>query len=123
MRRKCNLELRLVPPCVSFSPNEYSNTTPCLPMGEKEGPADKQQKLTIFYDGQVVVSDATELQAKAIIHLASREMEEKIRTPLSLLEPPSLILQSQTGVSMKKSLQRFLEKRKNRAQAMSPYHH
>lgn len=63
------------------------------------------------------------IQARAIIHLASREMEEKTKTSSSFSEPQSPLLQSQTGVSMKKSLQRFLQKRKNRIQAISPYHH
>ncbi|XP_060181714.1 protein TIFY 5A [Lycium barbarum] len=122
MRRNCNLELRLVPPCVSFSPQDCS--TPYISMGSKGSPEEKQpQQLTIFYNGKVVVSDATELQARAIIHLASREMEEKTKTPSSVLEPPSPLLQSQTGISMKRSLQRFLQKRKNRIQATSPYHH
>lgn len=62
------------------------------------------------------------MQARAIIMLASREMED------SSFEPTSPLLQSHqlcspTGLSMKRSLQRFLQKRKNRVQAASPYHH
>lgn len=65
------------------------------------------------------------LQARAIILLASKEMDES-KTPTS---PPLMTLQSQlyspsggnTGLSMKKSLQRFLQKRKHRIQATSPY--
>ncbi|KAK4345261.1 hypothetical protein RND71_035437 [Anisodus tanguticus] len=122
MRRNCNLELRLVPPCVSFSPKD--RTTPYIFMGNKESIDEKQQQqLTIFYDGKVVVSDATELQARAIIHLAGREVEEKTKTPSSRSEPPSPLLRLQTGISMKRSLQGFLQKRKNRIQATSPYHH
>ncbi|XP_059275716.1 protein TIFY 5A-like [Lycium ferocissimum] len=111
MRKKCNLELRLVPPA-------------CVTMRDK-GSTDqeKQQQLTIFYDGKVVVSDATELQARAIIHLASREAKGNIKTPSSHSETPSPLLQSPTGLSMKRSLQKFLQKRKNRAEAISPYHH
>ncbi|XP_049372599.1 protein TIFY 5A-like [Solanum verrucosum] len=113
MRRKCNLELRLVPPAPYFDS-----------MGNKESIDEEkeQQKLTIFYDGKVVVSDATEVQAKAIIHLANREMKGNTKILSSLSEPPSPLLQSQTEVSMKKSLQRFLQKRKSRTQAISPYH-
>ncbi|KAH0644607.1 hypothetical protein KY284_032491 [Solanum tuberosum] len=53
MRRKCNLELRLVPPAPYFDS-----------MGNKESIDEEkeQQQLTIFYDGKVVVSDATEVQ-------------------------------------------------------------
>ncbi|KAK2965287.1 hypothetical protein RJ640_004156 [Escallonia rubra] len=70
--------------------------------------------------------DATELQARAIILLASQETEEKSKSPTGS-EPSSPLIQSPlyspTGLSMKRSLQRFLQKRKHRAQATSPYHH
>nr|XP_009603134.1 uncharacterized protein LOC104098170 [Nicotiana tomentosiformis]XP_016447114.1 PREDICTED: uncharacterized protein LOC107772143 [Nicotiana tabacum] len=63
MRRNCNLELRLVPPCVSaFSPKDCT-TIPYFSMRDNEGTEEKQQQqLTIFYNGKVVVFDATELQ-------------------------------------------------------------
>nr|AFL46174.1 jasmonate ZIM domain protein j [Nicotiana attenuata] len=131
MRKNCNLELRLMPPSFSFSPK--SCTTPYFSMNreDKENTEEKEpQQLTIFYNGKLVVSDATELQAKAIIYLASREMEKKIkiRSPISessspISEPSSPLLQSPASdISMKRSLQRFLQKRKNRIQATSPYH-
>ncbi|XP_070048267.1 protein TIFY 5A-like [Nicotiana tomentosiformis] len=124
MRRNCNLELRLVPPCVSaFSPKDCT-TIPYFSMRDNEGTEEKQQQqLTIFYNGKVVVFDATELQAKAIIYLASREMEENTKTSSPISEASSPLLQTQTGLSMKRSLQGFLQKRKNRIQATSPYHH
>ncbi|XP_055821960.1 protein TIFY 5A-like [Solanum dulcamara] len=113
MRRNCNLELSLMPP----SPNNFS-------MEDQELENKQSQQLTIFYNGKFVVSDVTELQAKAIIHLASREMEKKThKTPPPMSEPSSPLLQPQTGLFMKKSLQRFLQKRKNRIQTASPYHH
>ncbi|KAK6781942.1 hypothetical protein RDI58_019738 [Solanum bulbocastanum] len=78
------------------------------------------QQLIIFYNGKFVVSDATELQAKAIIYLASRGMKEKTN---KMSEPSSPLLQPQTGLFIKRSLQGFLQKRKNRVQATSPYYH
>ncbi|XP_055821961.1 protein TIFY 5A-like [Solanum dulcamara] len=114
MKRKCNLELRLVPPAPYFDSMENKES-----IDEEK----KHRELTIFYDGKVVVSHATELQAKAIIHLASRKMKENTKTPSPLSEPPSPLLQSQMEVSMKKSLQRFLQRRKNRTQVISPYYH
>ncbi|WMV41313.1 hypothetical protein MTR67_034698 [Solanum verrucosum] len=51
------------------------------------------------------------MQAKAIIYLASRGMEEKTN---KMSEPSSPSLQPQTGLFMKRSLRRFLQKRKNR---------
>ncbi|XP_055820102.1 protein TIFY 5A-like [Solanum dulcamara] len=127
MRRNCNLELRLMtPPSLStFSPENCKNT-PYFSMEDKESiEVEKQsQPLTIFYNGKLVVSDVTELQAKAIIYLASREMEEKTnKTPSPISELSSPLLQPQTGLFMKKSLQGFLQKRKNRIQTTSPYHH
>ncbi|MCD7466724.1 hypothetical protein HAX54_003718 [Datura stramonium] len=126
MRRNCNLELKLMPPSLSdFSPKNC--TTPCFSMEDKESTEleNKQlQQLTIFYNGKLVVSDVTELQAKAIIHLASRKMEKKTnKSPSPISGPPSPLLQPQTGLFMKRSLQRFLQKRKNRIQTTSPYYH
>ncbi|MCD9559339.1 hypothetical protein HAX54_017239 [Datura stramonium] len=118
MKRNCNLELRLVPPaCVSNSISQKDKES--IDEEKEHG----RQQLTIFYDGKVVVSDATELQARAIIHLASREMTDNTTTTIpspSVSEPSSPLL---TCPSTKRSLQRFLQKRKSRTQAISPYHH
>ncbi|KAG5589953.1 hypothetical protein H5410_040467 [Solanum commersonii] len=119
MRRNCNLELTLMPPSIldNFS---SKNCT----MEDQQLENKQSQQLTIFYNGKFVVSDATELQAhkiaKAIIYLASRGMKEKTN---KMSEPSSPLLQLQTGLFMKRSLQGFLQKRKNRVQATSPYHH
>ncbi|PHT40292.1 hypothetical protein CQW23_19146 [Capsicum baccatum] len=74
---------------------------------------------------ELLPSAADEILAKAraIIHLASKE-NKSIKTQSSLAqsslsELPSPLLQSPNRVSMKKSLQRFLQKRKSRAQAIS----
>lgn len=52
-------------------------------------------------------------------------MEERLKTPTgSDLSSPTLQTEQyspSTGLSMKRSLQRFLQKRKNRIQATSPY--
>ncbi|XP_049372598.1 protein TIFY 5A-like [Solanum verrucosum] len=106
MRRKCNLELTLSPSNFLMEDQQLEN--------------EQSQQLTIFYNGQFVVSHVTQLQAKAIIYRASREMEEKTN---KMSEPSSPLLQTQTGRFMNKSLQRFLQKRKNRIQTTSPYHH
>ncbi|XVF87148.1 hypothetical protein PTKIN_Ptkin18bG0095900 [Pterospermum kingtungense] len=122
MRRNCNLELRLLP---SSFPGERDH----MVEETNESPHNQLQQLTIFYNGKVCVCDVTELQARAILTLANREMDERIRTPTGS-EPASPALSTSqlysptpaAGLSMKKSLQRFLQKRKNRIQATSPYH-
>ncbi|RDX81886.1 Protein TIFY 5A [Mucuna pruriens] len=132
MRKNCNLELRLFPPSLSdlcpIMEAEVSESP------QQQDPHHQQQPqqhhpLTIFYDGKICVSDVTELQARSILMLANKEMEKRVMTPTGS-EPSSPILQSphnmyspSTGLSMKRSLQRFLQKRKNRVHETYPYHH
>ncbi|KAK7319131.1 hypothetical protein RJT34_03845 [Clitoria ternatea] len=126
--RKNNLELRLFP----TSP---SDLRPIMEAQVSESPQQQdhhhnQQHLpfTIFYDGKICVSDVTEYQARSILMFANKEMEERVRTPTGS-EPSSPILPPHynnlyspgTGLSMKRSLQSFLHKRKNRVQETSPY--
>ncbi|KAF9672535.1 hypothetical protein SADUNF_Sadunf11G0052300 [Salix dunnii] len=136
MKRNCNLELRLLTPADSdnqhrgyqplnrFMGNSRAEATNESRQSELE--QQEQKQLTIFYKGRVLVCDVEELQARAILLLASREMEAKSRSPVGP-EPSasSQILPSQlyspVGLPMKRSLQRFLKKRKHRIQATFPY--
>ncbi|XP_056171434.1 protein TIFY 5A-like isoform X2 [Syzygium oleosum] len=79
-----------------------------------------QQQLAIFYKGRVRPFDLTEFQARAIIWLASREVESKAGSSPPL-KKTQLWSPSSSGLSMKRSLQRFLQERRKRARAMSPY--
>ncbi|KAG4391197.1 hypothetical protein AAZX31_05G130300 [Glycine max] len=134
MRKNCKLELRLFPPSLSdlrpMMEAEVSDSP------QQQDPHHQQQQqlqhpLTIFYDGKICVSDVTELQARSILMLANKETERRVMTPTGSEPSSPILLQSphnnmyspSTGLSMKRSLQRFLQKRKNRVQETSPYHH
>ncbi|KAK4254547.1 hypothetical protein QN277_009916 [Acacia crassicarpa] len=139
MRRNCNLELRLFPPHDSSHNNHHhhpmvgegnnNNSEREMSAAEDEG---QQRKLTIFYDGKVCVSDVTHLQARWIMKEASKEMAEEEKNMMKLNRSLS---QSQrqmcspnnnnaSSLSMKRSLQRFLQKRKDRIlHSPHPYHH
>ncbi|XP_030476782.1 protein TIFY 5A-like [Syzygium oleosum] len=142
MKRSFDLELRLQP----YSVSDFLASSSSVSSAESaECSREEQRKLTVFYDGKVSASTVTELQAKAIILLANREMEERSSktptgsepsTPSLRSQPSTPSLRSQpstpspqaqvynsTGLSMKRSLQRFLQKRQHRIQATSPYHH
>nr|AVA18023.1 jasmonate ZIM domain-containing protein 8 [Euphorbia lathyris] len=122
-RNNSILELNLFP---------TSHSDLCHPPVEQDQTV---QQITIFYNGNVCVSDVTELQAKAILLLATREKEANRSTSPtgssssseqseSTLKPSSLSspICNPNGLSMKKSLQRFLQKRNHRMQSTFPYH-
>ncbi|MCL7048829.1 hypothetical protein MKW94_018889 [Papaver nudicaule] len=135
IRRNCNLELCLVPPCSSSSSaaaaiDTYSHHHQDRNSMTQGSDASPQQRLTIFFDGKVSVCDVTELQAREILNLARRDMTS-CSTPFSSEPSPAAtqaVVQSQlknpdlNGICMQRSLQRFLQKRKSRIQATSPYH-
>ncbi|XP_059651067.1 protein TIFY 5A-like [Cornus florida] len=85
-----------------------------------------ESQMTIFFNGRVCVCDVTELQARTIIWLARKEMDQKKSKTAGLdttnIPSPQSQIYSPPGLSMKKSLQRFLQRRKDRIQGRSsPY--
>nr|GEU80164.1 hypothetical protein [Tanacetum cinerariifolium] len=115
MRRNCNLTLRLVPPCLDdHHQREESPIDESMHRNQNQN-VNENQKLTIFYDGMVSVCHVTELQARAIIKVASGEIDEKwaSRTPCSQASSPLIVSPSpspSTGaLSMKRSLQRMTQ--------------
>ncbi|KAL8542022.1 hypothetical protein ACS0TY_003037 [Phlomoides rotata] len=71
---------------------------------------------------KIINGDATELQAIYILWVARREMEEEWKN----VNPESLQVQvhGNRGLSLKRSLQKFLQRRKDRRiQASMPYKH
>uniref|UniRef100_A0A1J3E1Q4 Protein TIFY n=1 Tax=Noccaea caerulescens TaxID=107243 RepID=A0A1J3E1Q4_NOCCA len=125
MQKDCDLELRLFPTS-SYDSDSDTSVVESRSSGNSQ-PKEESHRITIFYNGQMCVSsDVTHLQAKSIIWIASREIEERSFSNGS--DPPnrSTRFHHQLPIpkaSMRKSLQSFLEKRKNRIQAYSkPYH-
>ncbi|KAG9439340.1 hypothetical protein H6P81_019505 [Aristolochia fimbriata] len=151
MGRCFNLDLRLLPatdsagtaPAVSdedaSSPSSQELCTSRSEVITRAAAESSQQQITIFYNGRVCVCDVTEIQARAILCMAKRETEERLGTlgthvtkcssssepqpPLAPATSPCARPRPRAGLSMKKSLERFLEKRKVRIQATSscPY--
>ncbi|RRT52768.1 hypothetical protein B296_00037721 [Ensete ventricosum] len=91
----------------------------------------RRQQITLLYDGRICACDVTEIQARAIIAMAKREMDGHMkkttqahRQPMESSSPrPVERLLINPELSMKRSLQRFLQKRKSRLDALSPYGH
>ncbi|XP_057420071.1 protein TIFY 5A-like [Lotus japonicus] len=134
MRRNLNLELQLFPP--SHSDLRPINDEEEARESQQQDHSHQQQQqhrpLTIFYGGKTCVRDVTEIQARSILMVAHKEiMEERVRTPTATTTSTGsspVIPQSHQNLNspctshyMQKSLQRFLQKRKNRAQEASPY--
>ncbi|XP_010495178.1 PREDICTED: protein TIFY 9-like [Camelina sativa] len=91
--------------------------------------------MTIFYNGTVSVYQVSRNKAEEIMKVAkettvSKKDESSTETDLSVITPttlrPKLFGQNLEGdlpIARRKSLQRFLEKRKERVISTSPYYH
>ncbi|CAN6985749.1 unnamed protein product, partial [Brassica oleracea var. botrytis] len=124
-RNNCDLELRVFP--TSSYDESYTSVVESRSSGNSLSKEEESQRITIFYSGKMCVSlNVTHLQAKSIISIASREMEERSssngsdpRNKLTRLHHHQL---PNPKASMERSLQSFLHKRRIRIQAASPYH-
>nr|XP_011460207.1 PREDICTED: protein TIFY 5B-like [Fragaria vesca subsp. vesca] len=128
MRRSCNLELELR----LSSSDECSSSLESL---HHQSCQDlQQQQLTIFYNGVMCTCDVTELQARAILCVANYELGKivvktsttsssipsgsyELSSPSAHYSPPCTSCVAAGGLSIKKSLREFLQKRKHRSQA------
>ncbi|XP_021763777.1 protein TIFY 5A-like [Chenopodium quinoa] len=119
----CNLELGLSPSSTSISSTASTISTGSIGDNLKEG------QMTIFYNGKICVCDVTEAQAKCVINLASGKTTEGMcKSPATTGRADlNITFSSQQSqrlpqTSLSRSLRQFLEKRKHRIQATSPYH-
>lgn len=88
----------------------------------------KLQKHVFFSNNKWVNVNVS--QAKSILMLANKKVQEIVKTPTesesstpTMVQSPHQSCSHGPGLSMKRSLQRFLQKRKNRIQQASPYNH
>ncbi|KAK4339493.1 hypothetical protein RND71_040955 [Anisodus tanguticus] len=83
----------------------------------------RNQQIRIFCKAQAGNCDISEFQALDILWHARREMEEKYNINGSNSRKPSLQFQlhSPYGLSLRKSLQSFLQKRRDRVQGATPH--
>ncbi|KAL5977184.1 hypothetical protein ACLOJK_021526 [Asimina triloba] len=79
------------------------------------------EHLTIFYSGRVCVCDLIEIQVRAILCLAKREMDQRLAKGSADPWQQQQLQPRAPALSMKRSLQRFLQKRNSRIQETAPY--
>ncbi|CDP06840.1 unnamed protein product [Coffea canephora] len=117
MMRKCTLELPLSPASASSESTDFHS--------QSEACSSRRDQITVLHNMRsVCICDATELQAIIILWLARREVDDKLSSFTGAV--PSIMkvqLHSSSGLSLRKSLQRFLQKRKDRIQSATPYKH
>ncbi|XP_030449679.2 protein TIFY 9 [Syzygium oleosum] len=123
------------PPASSFKrdrPNGFPAPTPAhspllRPTSDKNG---RIAPMTIFYNGKMTVVDVPRIMAENILKLAMEECSKNPESekPETAMPAPSHqhqwfeSLNKYLPLARRKSLQRFLEKRKERLTSASPYH-
>ncbi|XP_062156175.1 protein TIFY 9 [Alnus glutinosa] len=95
------------PPTLRLIPESLSDTAP----------------LTIFYNGTVSVFDAPRDKAENILKLALERTFDSMKLSVPSSDQQQLLdtLNGDLPIARRKSLQRFLEKRKERLTSVSPY--
>nr|QNH82062.1 jasmonate ZIM-domain protein [Pogostemon cablin] len=110
----------------TFAPNKSSHPLPPTPKLSLGGRSEKNENtapMTIFYDGMVLVFDLSPQQATEIVNAAkemrSKAVERNTDAQMNLLES---LNGADLPISRRNSLQRFLQKRKERLTTLSPYY-
>ncbi|XWS39368.1 hypothetical protein CRYUN_Cryun18bG0047300 [Craigia yunnanensis] len=118
---------------VPSSPKESQSVFPTLPLLSptaraisEDGP--ETSPLTIFYNGTVSVFNIPRDKAESILKLAVEgscknveSTDSKVANPSSHQQQLLETLKGDLPIARRKSLQRFLEKRKDRLTSVSPY--
>ncbi|XP_038883556.1 uncharacterized protein LOC120074210 [Benincasa hispida] len=122
MGREFSLEPDLWPSSSASKPTFQFSAVPMVAMPFTLN--HHQQQIMVFYNGTLSFCDLTELQARAILWVGSQVRSSNARS-----NPEWWSLQmprngnGNAAFSIKKSLQRFLQRRKTRRmRSMSPYH-
>ncbi|KAF2558735.1 hypothetical protein F2Q68_00016869 [Brassica cretica] len=78
--------------------------------------ATRTKEINAFYNGRVLEYDLVEIQIRAVIEMASKERD------ITVLELAPVRLESPLVFPVKRSVERFLEKRKKRSKYVTtPY--
>ncbi|KAL1307188.1 uncharacterized protein LOC107496185 isoform X1 [Arachis duranensis] len=104
MKRNCCLDLRL------RSSSSHHRSIIC-----RNEMLELHNKLVgIIHDGRSCMFDITELQARVIIWVAS---SQKVEERIVGIQTQALLMYASRGLSVKRSLQEFLQNRKRRCQS------
>ncbi|CAL5199168.1 unnamed protein product [Lathyrus oleraceus] len=103
---------------VVASSNNLTTKDFLTPMSMVKEPEAKASQLTMFYNGQVIVLD--DFPAEKVEELKAYAQTESLVTPIPQLPCGTIVVDM--PIARKASLLRFMEKRKNRVAAKSPYY-
>ncbi|KAJ4894284.1 hypothetical protein Rs2_21078 [Raphanus sativus] len=101
---------------ICLSPLSSSLQSCCQDSKASQSLATKPKKNNAFYNGEVREYDLVETQIRRVIEMA-RSKEHDI----TALELAPVRLESPLVFSVKRSVERFLEKRKRRSKCVTPY--
>ncbi|CAH8261409.1 unnamed protein product [Arabidopsis lyrata] len=99
----CSLDLHLSPLASTLQSCRQDSTV------NDHSSAIRSKEINAFHSGRLSEYDLVEIQIRAIIEMASKERD------VTALELAPVRLESPLGCSVKRSVKRFLEKRKKRS--------
>ncbi|KAG7578261.1 hypothetical protein ISN45_Aa03g024570 [Arabidopsis thaliana x Arabidopsis arenosa] len=101
--KSCSLDLHLSPMASTLQSCRQDSTV------NDHSSAIRAKEINAFHSGRLSEYDLVEIQMRAIIEMASKERE------VTALELAPVRLEAPLGCSVKRSVKRFLEKRKKRS--------